>query len=279
MQVRFWGVRGDIAVPGRGTLKYGGHTLCATVTNIQDDLCILDAGSGLTALGHALIKGDLAKGEGTALMLISHGNWGHTQGIGFFTPFFIRGNRFTFYGLGNQRSAFYEILEAQLAPALSPLQTLNHLVARFAFREADEQSFYWGSIQIKSQPLPSDNQRSSNYCPLAYRLSQAGRSLVYIPEVEYPDGSAPAKIIDFCRGADLLIHEAYFTPDDYRPGWGHSPVNLAVELAERAGVPRLVLFHYNPAYDDSRIDRMILDCRANTSLEIIGAQEGMELVV
>ncbi len=279
MKVHFWGVRGDIVVPGHKTLKYGGHTLCTTVTDDQNNLCILDAGFGLTVLGRVLMKGDFGRGKGNALVLVSHSNWDHTQGIGFFGPFFKRGNKFTFYGLGSEEFAFYDRLEAQLYPALSPLQTFNHLVAQVAFRESDKHGFQWGTIQIRSHLMPDGITYGGGYRPLAYRLSQAGRSLVYISEAEYPDGCLPDKFIDFCRGADLLIHDAYFTEEDYRPGWGHSPVNLAVELAEQAEIPRLVLFHYSPTCDDAQIEKMVLACRAKTTLEIIGAQEGMELVV
>lgn len=279
MQVRFWGVRSDMAVPGPGTLRYGGHTLCTTVTDQENNLCILDAGSGLTALGRTLVKKEFGKGKGEALLLISHGNWDHTQGIGFFNPFYIHGNRFTFYGLGSEELGFYDRLEAQLDPALSPLQTLNHLVARLAFRESDKRGFQWGTFQIRSHLLPSGVEYAGSYRPLAFRLAQSGRSLVYIAEAEYPNHTIPGKFLDFCRGADLLIHDAYFKPEDYRPGWGHSSVELALELASRARIPRVVLFHYNPAYDDDQIAQMIQDCQASTSLEVMGAYEGLDLSV
>ena len=91
MQLRFWGVRGDIAVPGPATLKYGGHTSCVTISDHKNNLCILDAGSGLIPLGQALLQGKFGRGKGKALFLLSYGHWDHTQGIGFFHPFYIRG--------------------------------------------------------------------------------------------------------------------------------------------------------------------------------------------
>lgn len=285
MRVRFWGVRADLPVPGRETLRFGGHTLCTTVTELQNTLCILDAGSGLVSLAEALMAGSYGDGRGRALFLISHGHWDHTQGIGFFGPFFVRGNRFTFYGLGSEKLAFYDTLEAQLDPVLSPLQTLNHLAARFAFRESDERSFWWGPLRIQSQLLPADAAHPGGHSPLAYRLSHAGSSLVYIPEVEHPFGTPPGKLIEFCRGASLLIHEAYFAADDYQPGWGHSAAVHAVELAAQAAVSQLALFHYNPAYDDARIEQMIVNCQTlvrktvHPSLQVIGAREGLQLVV
>lgn len=282
MKICFWGVRSDIPVPGRGTLRYGGHTLCTTATSDQNDLCILDAGSGLISLGGSLMNGRFSRGEGKALLLISHGAWDHTQGIGFFRPFLIRGNRFTWCGLGTGDAPLSASLEARLAPALSPLQSLQHLVARIRFRHADDLGIQWGAIHVESQPLPCGTEHECDSRPLAYRLTQAGRSLVYIPRAEYPNGAAPDPVLVFCRGAHLLIHEAYCSAGDSQPGLGHSSAGAAVDLALRAGIPRLALFHYSPAYDDDQIERMVQTCSDGTDgrpLTIIGAREGLELTV
>jgi phosphoribosyl 1,2-cyclic phosphodiesterase len=279
MKLRFWGVRADLAIPSAGTLRYGGNTICATVTCGENQLCILDAGFGLTVLGHSLMAAEFGQGKGNALILISHNNWDHTQGIGFFGPFFKKGNRFTFYGLGSEEFNFYDRLETQLYPALSPLQTLNHLEAQLSFRESSPRAFQWGGIQVQSALMPPGVEYGGGYRPLAYRLTEAGRSLVYITEAEYPDGHLPERFVEFCRGADLMIHDAYFTAEDYRPGWGHGPVALAVELAQQAGIPRLVLYHYNPTYDDALIDAMVQACQGNSGLQVLGAQEGLEILI
>lgn len=279
MKIRFWGVRGDIAVPGPGTLRYGGHTLCAEVSDQAGRLCILDAGTGLIALGRVLMQQDFGRGMGDALMLISHGDWDHTQGIGFFAPFFVPGNRFTLHGLGGQDLRFFDRMEAQLAAAVSPLQTFNHLKARLVFRESDEFSFTWGGIDVSSRPLPAGIRYAGGYPPLAYRLTEGDRSLVYLPK-----GENPGKVIDrdlsrFCEGADLLVHEAFSSDQDYEPGWGHSGPSHAVALAESADIARLVLTHFGPAYDDDQIDRLVDACRTRFTGEILPAQEGLELVV
>ena len=288
MQLRFWGVRGDIAVPGPTTLKYGGHTSCITVTDHKGNLCILDAGSGLIPLGRALLKGEFGRGKGKALFLLSCGHWDHTQGIGFFNPFYIRGNRFTFFGAGSDELAFYDILESQLSPALSPLHTLTHLEARLAFRESEGKRFTWGDFQIQPQQLPIRSGQPHNHNPLAYRITTKDRSLVYIPIAEYPAQVIPAEVINLSRGADTLIHEAYHVTQGQQLGSDHCSADLAVELAQHAGIPRLVLFHYRPEYDDDRIDQLISNCRiglsskapsSGTPVEIIAAQEGLELSI
>ena len=279
MILRFWGVRADLAIPSASTLRFGGNTICATVTCGENQLCILDAGFGMTFLGRTLMAVEFGQGKGNALILISHNNWDHTQGIGFFGPFFKKGNRFTFYGLGSEEFNFYDRLETQLYPALSPLQTLNHLEAQLSFRESSRRAFQWGAIQVQSALMPPGADYAGGYQPLAYRLTEAGRSLVYITEAEYPDGHLPEKFVDFCRGADLLIHDAYFSVEDYRPGWGHSPVTLAVELAHKASIPRLILYHYNPTYNDDRIDEMVSNCQDRSDLQVMGAREGLEISI
>jgi phosphoribosyl 1,2-cyclic phosphodiesterase len=279
VNLRFWGVRAELAIPGPTSLRYGGHTLCTTVTDDEGNLCILDAGFGLTQLGHELMAEEFGQGQGNALILFSHFNWDHTHGIGFFLPFYRRGNRFTFYGLGSQEFAFFDRLEAQLIPSLSPLQTLNHLEAQLSFRESDKEGFWWGDIHVRSHLMPAGVEYGGGFRPLVFHLSHDGRSLIYVSEAEYPDGQLPDEFVEFCRGANLLIHDAYWTADDCRPGWGHSPVELAVELARRAGIPRLALFHYNPAYGDDQIDEMIRACQAEASVEVFGAREGQELTL
>lgn len=273
MRIHFWGVRGDIAIPGGETTRYGGHTLCATVTDDHDTLCILDAGSGLTALGKAWKDLGYDKSQKQALFLISLNNWSHTQGIGFFPPFFIRGNCFAFYGRGRGDLSFQDILEAQLTPSLSPLQTLDHLVADLTFLEPDGEEFSWGKIRISPYSVPAN---ADHFHPLAFKLCQDGRSLVYIPRIEYQTSE---KLDLFCSGANVLVHGAFYTAQDYQPGRGHNPVDRAAALAQRAQIPRLVLYHYNPAYTDDDIDRMVRYCRsiAGPGLDILGAKEGMGL--
>ena len=282
MQIQFWGVRGDIALTGTGSLRYGGHTLCTTVIGRDGQLCILDAGSGLSVLGQNWHRFRSQVSSKRALFLISHSHWSHTQGIGFFHPFFERGNFFAFYGAAQNEIDFRDILEAQLATALSPLQTLNHLLADLSFWQPESCIFDWGRTEVNCFDLATD---VPSYQPLAYRLTDGEHALVYIPTVEYDSDTIPAEVVGLCRGASLLIHEAYFTGVDYEPGWGHCRAEQAVQLAIEAKVSQLALFHYNPTYDDDRIDLMVQECRqlarsmTDRPPAIIGAREGLTLTI
>src|SRR4051794_39028326 len=138
MKVRFWGVRGSIPAPGPDTNRYGGNTACVSVTSSSGGLVIIDMGTGLMHLGNSLMAGAVGKGQGAASILLSHTHWDHIQGLGFFAPVFIDGNKVTVWGPGPYGSAemLEDILEGQMDPNFSPLQTLKNFSAMFQVRAA-----------------------------------------------------------------------------------------------------------------------------------------------
>src|SRR6185503_9984292 len=138
MKIRFWGVRGSIPAPGPETNRYGGNTSCVSVTTDAGGLIIIDMGKGLMHLGNSLLGGDFGKGKGRATILLSHTHWDHIQGLGFFPPVFIGGNSFTVWGPGPGGSSkvLEDILEGQMDPNFSPLQTLKNFAATFDVRSA-----------------------------------------------------------------------------------------------------------------------------------------------
>ena len=131
MKIRFWGVRGSIPAPGPETNRYGGNTSCVSITTADDRLVIIDMGTGLMHLGNALMAREFGKGKGRAAILLSHTHWDHIQGLGFFPPVFIGGNQFTVWGPGGSPEVLEEILEGQMDPNFSPLQSLKNFSAKF----------------------------------------------------------------------------------------------------------------------------------------------------
>src|ERR1700742_1694818 len=130
MKIKFWGVRGSIPAPGPETNRYGGNTSCVSVET-AGGLVIIDMGTGLMHLGNALLAGAFGKGAGRATILLSHTHWDHIQGLGFFAPVFVGGNAFTVYGPGGSPEVLEGILEGQMDPNFSPLQTLKNFSATF----------------------------------------------------------------------------------------------------------------------------------------------------
>lgn len=277
MRVRFWGVRGSIASPGPQTLRYGGNTSCVAVESDAGDLLVLDAGTGFCPLGDALMQGPFGQGKGKMTLLLSHTHMDHLIGFPFAIPVHIRGNHFTIYGPAASRKGLEELHEGLVAPAYSPVYTIDNIGSTLDFRRIPETPFEVGVVRVDAQRFPHGPGRSS----WGFRLTAGEKRLVYVPDVEYyPRGQIPAAAIEFVRGVDLLIHDAHYTLKDYVPAWGHCRIQHAIRLAEAAGVARLILFHHAPDRSDGEIDALVAEHRDDLhsrgiSLRLDAAYEGM----
>jgi phosphoribosyl 1,2-cyclic phosphodiesterase len=243
MEVRFWGVRGSVAVSGARFVRTGGNTTCVEVRAGGHRL-ILDGGTGLRALGEAM---GYAPTEAT--LLFSHVHWDHIQGVPFFAPALHPDSALTFMGRGVR-----EALAAQMRPPQFPL-TLDRLVGARTFLEvAPGQPLEIGPFRVT--PLEADHPDGV----LVYRIEAEGRSLVFATDTEH-DGVVDPRVVRLAEGADLLVQDAQYTREEYRGlrgparrGWGHCAWEEAVALAEAAAVGRLALFHHDPARDDEGVE-------------------------
>jgi len=297
MKLKFWGTRGSIPTPGKGTVRYGGNTPCVEVRLRDNRLVILDAGTGVRELGEAL----MARGESVnAHVLISHPHWDHIQGFPFFKPAFISGNELTILGAQSKDVTLRQMVADQMNQVYFPVQ-LNELKAKINFRPLRE-----GTTPIFDAELTSIYVNHPAFA-LGYRLDAGGHSLVYISDNEpfdrevarslknvekvitdkYAEGKGDPnqRIFDFARGADVLIHDATYTPEEYvnRVGWGHSHYLFTLKVAAEAQVKKLVLFHHDPSHNDDKIDEIVETCKKeiktrNYKFDCIAAEEGMELV-
>jgi phosphoribosyl 1,2-cyclic phosphodiesterase len=280
MRLRFWGVRGSIPAPGPETNRYGGNTSCVSITTASGALVIIDMGTGLMHLGNMLMAGGFAGGTGRAAVLLSHTHWDHIQGLGFFPPVFIAGNQITLWGPGGSDHVLEEILEGQMDPNFSPLQTLKNFSARFDVHAAPlDQPFEAGGLRVTAREHPHGNTTA-----LAFRIEEHGRVFVYASDVGYPDGIAPAEAIAHYRGAHVLLHDTTYRPDDQatRRNRGFSSYVEACDAAAAAAVERLVTFHYDQDYSDDDVDAIVEACRqrlAPHGIAVVPAREGDELDV
>jgi phosphoribosyl 1,2-cyclic phosphodiesterase len=275
LTVRFWGVRGSIAAAGSDTAQVGGNTSCVEV-RAGDQLIILDAGTGLRPLGASLV----ARGAPVqADLLVSHFHWDHIQGFPFFTPAFLPSTRLTLHGAGDGDEAVRGAFAAQMRAPHFPVG-LDAMRAALAFRAvAPGADFALGKARVRAAAA-----RHPNGC-LAFRIEHARRSVVYATDTEHDavSGRVDGNLLDLARGADLLIYDAQYTPDEYagargapKIGWGHSTAAEGARLARAAGVGQLVLFHHDPSHDDWEIARIEAETRAffpNT----VAAREGLEI--
>jgi len=281
VKIKFWGVRGSIPAPGPETNRYGGNTSCVSVHTDDGKLLIIDMGTGLMHLGNTLMAGAFGKGEGRAAILLSHTHWDHIQGLNFFAPVFVAGNQLTVWGPGGSPSVLEDILEGQMDPNFSPLQTLRNFSASFDVRAATcgGTGFEANGVHVTAREHPHGATRA-----LAFRIEDRGRSFVYASDVGYPDSGPPASAIALYQGADVLLHDSTYRPADQatRRGRGFSSYEDACAAAIAAKVKTLVPFHYDQDYTDDDVDEIIAACKKLVGphgIEVVPAREGDELSV
>jgi phosphoribosyl 1,2-cyclic phosphodiesterase len=280
VKIKFWGVRGSIPAPGPETNRYGGNTSCVSITTANGGLVIIDMGTGLMHLGNALMTGAFGKGKGRATILLSHTHWDHIQGLGFFPPVFIQGNQFKVWGPGGSPKVLEDILEGQMDPNFSPLQTLKNFSATFDVAHVVcGTSFKAEGLSISAREHPHGATTA-----LAFRIEEAGKVFVYASDVGYPDGGPSRETIEHYRGADVLLHDSTYRPEHQatRRNRGFSSYVEACDAAVAAKAKRLVTFHYDQDYTDDDVDEIVGACKTRLEphgIGVVPAREGDELEV
>ena len=253
LTVRFWGVRGSIATPREGYLGVGGHTACVEVRTADGTPIILDGGTGIRALGVALT----AEAGGRPLdlhVLLSHFHWDHLQGLPFFAPLYGADHRITFVAA---EAGVGDVLQAQMSAPFFPVP-FEELQAEVVMRHLPErETMEIGGATVSAFPVFHTQPTHG------YRIEAEGTVVVYATDIEHGDPALEARLVEAARGADLLICDAQYTPDEYalRQGWGHTTWEHATRLAAEAGVARLCLFHHDPAHDDETLERILAKAR------------------
>ena len=272
MKVRFWGVRGSFATPGPHYLRYGGNTPAVEIVTDAGRRVLIDLGTGITELGKQLMAGEFGEGKGTLPVLLTHTHLDHIQGLPFFTPFFIKGNKIQILGAALTGLPLAAVLQKQLNGHYSPLYGLENLAAGVAVEAIEAGS----SLPVEGFEVTAAALPHGGTWVLGFRLEADGKTLAFLSDVEYPMEGPTPEALELARGADLLIHDAMFSDAEYesRAGWGHSPVSSAIAVAERAGVGKVALFHHSPDSTDAEIDTIVADARRRTAIQLLAAAEG-----
>jgi len=288
--VRFWGVRGSYPAPGPQTIRHGGNTACVEV-QIGTHTIILDAGSGLIRLGRELLQ--RSKGaELNVSLFITHGHGDHLIGFPFFTPLYDPRTRISIFGPRLAGQSIEQLITPIMSPPYFPVDVRSlpscrtfhtitneeHIIWRHGDTDPTVRTKHEDSKDIEARVTSKITNSHPQNGALIYRIEHAGRHLVFATDVEW-EGQPDADFISLAKGADLLIHDAQYTSDDYKQakqGFGHSTVKMATDVALAARVRRLILFHHEPTYDDNQLDRMEAEARASFA-NTYSACEGMEI--
>lgn len=262
MTLTYWGVRGTLPVPGEGTLRYGGNTSCVTIEIPNKPLLVFDAGSGIKNLSDHIFASGV--GRVTAKVFISHPHWDHINALPFFGPMYIPGNEFEVLGARHGDTTMRELISSQMDGVFFPI-TIREFGSRVYFRDLGEETIDVDGIKVRTMLLNHPGN-----C-LGYRVEHGGKSVCYITDNELflPDNPLynlhyVEQLANFCRGADLLITDSTYTDEEYasKVTWGHSCVGQVANLAHRAEVKTLHLFHHDPSQNDDAIDAKLDQARA-----------------
>lgn len=305
MKVRFWGVRGSIPSPGPTTAKYGGNTACIEIrVGEEERIVIVDAGSGIRALGNYMMGNDLPKGPMSADIFLSHTHWDHIMGYPFFTPIYIPGTSLRVHGpVSFEDDPLEEVVGGQMKYRYFPVN-MGELASDIEYvRLKEDPNIDMGnglrlSTKLLNHPITS----------LGYRFEFNGKVVctcydtepfrnLFITDPENPaydeamaiEGEEVAHeqnlaIEQFFAGADLLIYDAQYTQEEYatRVNWGHTTMEYAIAAANRAGVKKLAMFHHDPDRTDDTLDEFSkIYCEPGKygETEVFFAREGMELLL
>jgi phosphoribosyl 1,2-cyclic phosphodiesterase len=273
-RIKFFGVRGSIAVCGPDFQEFGGNTTCILFEGPERTV-IMDAGTGIRDLGKELMADPTLGVERPCFLLFSHFHWDHIQGLPFFGPAYDPKRTFTISAIGKERAGIdlRGIFEAQMQEDYFPVK-LDGMGARIEFMHIPEDQY---EVDTASVRVLKHNHPGGAY---SYRMTDTeGKVVVYCTDIEHGD-EIDQNIVELARDADLLIHEGQYTPEElprYK-GWGHSSWEQAVMVAEQANVKQLAITHHDPDHDDAFLHDIERQAQARFPNAVL-AREKMEIIL
>ena len=272
MKIKFYGTRGSIPICDRNFQDFGGNTTCIKITRDNGRVSIFDAGTGIRNLGMDLIKENLSQPD--LFIGFSHFHWDHIQGFPFFAPAYNPALTINILAMGRDREVdnLETIFQGQMQPEYFPVP-LDKMGAHFNFLLLDQNEWQNDAAVLK---VIKQNHPGGSY---GYRLEDNGKVVVFCTDLEHGDFVLP-EIVEFCEGADLLVHEAQYTSEELatHKGWGHSSFDQALEVAEKAGVKKLALTHHDPDHDDTFLQKTEKECQSRFR-DCVLARENMEIEI
>jgi phosphoribosyl 1,2-cyclic phosphodiesterase len=288
MNIKIWGCRGSISVPGPNTVKYGGNTTCYEIKSSSGERLIIDAGTGIRELGNAVL-GEMPL---DTHLIFSHTHYDHVIGYPFFVPFFVPGNNFKVYGPALFNKSFRSVMTDLLSYSFFPVR-LDEMAATMKFFDMKEETVEMGPFSV--QAVYANHPVTT----MAYRITCDGKTIIftgdtepYLNHLEGEEDVDPddfeevsdiieeqnAKWLNFLNEADLVLYDAQYTEEEYPKfkGWGHTSMNVAVENCIKANVKKVVLTHHDPQRKDTELDTLETEWKnkVGDSIDLCFAQEG-----
>lgn len=318
MKIRFWGVRGSIPSPIKGvgirekirkalhyaspadvlddesvdrflntlpfslTHTYGGNTTCLEIRTRNNDVIIVDAGTGMRELGNLLVaEGFTEHARKEAAIVMTHSHWDHIQGMPFFIPFYIPGNTFHVHAVSEDMKSRLEYQQSfRHFPV--PFELLGQNMVFHQHQEDEQWELFGLKIKQKAMRHPGGSY--------SYTFTEGDHKFVFATDAEFrlEDMDRIEEYIEYFRDADILVFDTQYTFEEQlqKIDYGHSSASIATDMALKANVKKLVLFHHDPTYDDDKLDQVYLralrykemmDTRGDSEMEILIAYEGLEM--
>jgi len=273
MKVTLWGTRGSLADAGPQTVRYGGNTACVEVEGNDGSVLVLDAGTGIRRLGTALRR-DLRRVD----MLLTHLHMDHIQGLGFFAPLYQAGVEVHIWGPPSATQGLRSRIARYMSPPLFPV-LIRDLPCDLKIHDAPRDTFSVNEFKVTADLVTHPGPT------MGFRIEEGPAIVAYLPDHEpvLGAGSFPLRCewtsgYNLARGAEMLIHDAQYSEEEYEThvGWGHSTIAQAVSFALMTRARKLVTFHHDPSHDDATLDALVnqaqIDC--DCDLELIAGTEG-----
>ncbi|MFB3922425.1 MAG: MBL fold metallo-hydrolase [Terriglobia bacterium] len=273
MRIKFWGVRGSTPTPERRNSRYGGNTACVELRLGNGTLIILDCGSGLRSLGKSLLR-EFGEHPIHGYVFMTHFHWDHIQGIPFFGPLYKKGNAFLFHSVLRKGLELKGAVEGQMVNPYFPVD-MSAMGAVRHFFDLDERPIDINGAVISSAPLNHPQE-----C-VAYRIDADGASFVFSTDTEPGSPYHDRAIRELAQGADVLVYDAQYTPEQLigdKRGWGHSSWLEGARIARESNVGQLVLFHHDPDNDDVFVDGLVEKAKQEFP-RVVAAAEGLEFTL
>ena len=303
LSVRFWGVRGSMPCPGPDTFVYGGNTACLEIRahnreSLECRMAIIDCGTGIRPLGDKLLSGDYWKGPVNADIFITHTHWDHIMGFPMFAHLYVPETKLRIRGpVSTDEDTLESIIGTQLSYRFWPVRQ-SELAANIEYDQIKETTLELGDgFNVKTKYL------NHPILCMGYKFEYQGKTIVTAYDHEpfrnifpsnpidpgYDEDAARegelaaveenAKVDNFFRGADILIHDAQYTEGEFKKhlGWGHSSYEQALGAVRRTGIKKIIFFHHDPNRTDKQLEDLEKNYQgaAGSDTEIIMAREGL----